>query len=334
MSDGGIRVMVAEPSASIFGPAIREAHQGVEIVAVTKEGTLVLADGTPIDAQDSKIEVAWGTTDLFYEKAQRETFFGLVGSLESMRWFQSPSAGFDMSIFTDIIKSPVTYTRSDIHSVPIAEYIMRAALDHRQQAQRWRDAQAEGRWDHHEWDEVCGTTWVIIGLGSIGSEVAIRARAFGARVIGVRRRSRSDEPVDEMVTPDELHRVLPGADVIALCAPANTSTQHLVDDNFLAHVKPSALLVNIARGSLVDTAAVVRALDTNRLGEAVLDVLENEPLGSDDPLWSHPKVILTPHNSAFSSARLRRQAELFEDNLGRYLRGEPLENLVTRADLD
>lgn len=334
MSTGGLRVMVPEPSATIYEPMVHAVDPDVVIVAVRQDGTLALADGTTIEAEGSKIEVAWGTTDFFYQQTQREAFLEVINTLDSVRWFQSPSAGFDMGFFADIIRSPVLYTRSDVHSVPIAEYIVRAALDHRQQAWRWREAQRERRWDHHEWDEVCGTTWVIVGLGSIGGEVALRAQALGARVIGVRRRPMPDGPVERMVTPDQLASVLPEADIVALCAPANPSTHRLVDEAFLAAMKPTALLVNIARGSLVDHDALLRALDAGQLGAAVLDVMDPEPPPPDSRLWDHPKITLSAHNSGFSSSRSYRQAELFCANLGRYLRGEPLRNVVSPADLD
>ena len=153
-------------------------------------------------------------------------------------------------------------------------------------------------------------------------------------MVGARRHLRGDEPVAEVVTPDRLAEVLPRAEVVVLCAPANASTRHLVDEAFLENMKPGALLVNIGRGSVVDEAALLRALDNGPLGAAILDVFETEPLPTASPLWAHPKVAVTPHNSAIASALSRRQEDLFVENLSRFVGGEPLRGVVTVDDLD
>jgi phosphoglycerate dehydrogenase-like enzyme len=329
-----VRVLLTEGAARVFGPRLVADHPGIELVAMGREGVLSAGDGTPIDRTASGIEVAWATTDLYHQDRELvRPFFGLVRRCETLRWFQSAAAGYDAPIFAELIKKGVLFTKSDVHSIPIAEYVLRAALDHFQEPQRWVAAQAQRQWEGHEFRELWGSTWVIVGFGSIGAEVAQRVRAFGARAVGVRRRPTGHEPADEMVTPTELLEVLPGADVVALCAPANPTTEHLVDRRFLAAMKPSALLINIGRGSVVDERALVAALDAGELAAAVLDVFETEPLPPDSPLWSHPKVTVTPHDSANSNRRVLRQFELFTDNLGRFRRSEPLRNVVTVDDL-
>jgi len=335
LSTTALRVLVTEPAARTFGRAIVSIHPSVELVTMCADGTLVLGDSSPIGREEAGIEVAWATSDLYDEdRAMLRPFFGLVRRLDTLRWFQSSAAGFEAPVFGELIRKGILFTKSDVHSVPIAEYVLRAALDHFQAPQRWAAARSEKRWETHEFDEVFGSTWVVVGLGSIGAEVAARARALGAHVIGVRRRPPSDEPVDEMVTPEDLPAVLPRATVVVLCAPANPSTEHLVDDVFLGAMNEQALLVNIGRGSIVDEVALVRALDNGQIAAAVLDVFQTEPLPSDSPLWTHPKVTVTPHASVISRARTSRQAELFGDNLSRYIRGDPLRQLVTEADLD
>ncbi len=329
-----MRILLTAGAARAFGPRLLAAHRGVELVTMGPGGTLSLGAGTPVERDASGVEVAWATTDLYREdRAVVRPFFGLVRRCETLRWFQSAAAGFDAPIFAELIKKGVIFTKSDVHAVPIAEYVLRAALDHCQDAKAWSVAQAARRWETHEFSEVFESTWVVVGLGSIGAAVATRARALGAHVIGVRRSAAAGGPVDEMVTPAELPAVLPRADIVALCAPANSSTEHLVDEGFLAAMQPGALLVNIGRGSVVDENALVAALDADELGAAVLDVFETEPLPEDSPLWAHPKVTVTPHDSANSARRVRRQFELFSDNLARYEQGEPLRNVVREADL-
>ena len=170
---------------------------------------------------------------------------------------------------------------------------------------------------------------MIIGLGGIGTEVARRARAFGARVIASRRSPSADAPTDLTVTPDRVLDTVGQADVIVLAAPATAATADLVDAGFLARVKPGCLLVNVARGSLVDEDALLAALDDGRVGVAVLDVFRTEPLPAGHPFWTHPSVRITPHNAAGGRGRLGRQAELFAANLDRFLSGAPLLNDVT-----
>jgi phosphoglycerate dehydrogenase-like enzyme len=164
----------------------------------------------------------------------------------------------------------------------------------------------------------------VIGLGAIGSAVAERARAFGCTVIGVRRNPAGTEPVDEMIAPDRLTAALPRADVVVLTLPATEQTRNLVDDDFLGAMRADAVLVNVARGSVVDEAALLRALDAGRPDFAVLDVVGEEPLPPDSPLWSHSKIVITPHTSSGGHGRFARGADLFAENLRRYRAGEPL----------
>jgi phosphoglycerate dehydrogenase-like enzyme len=149
-------------------------------------------------------------------------------------------------------------------------------------------------------------------------------RAFDARVIGVRRNPSGDEPVDHMITPAEMLAVLPEADVVVLAAPATDETQHLVDARFLGAMRERALLVNVARGALVDERALIAALDSGRPAHAVLDVTEVEPLPPASPLWSHPNVTVTPHTSGGGTGRYRRAADVFAANLRRYTSGGQL----------
>jgi phosphoglycerate dehydrogenase-like enzyme len=296
------------------------------------DGGSATIDGTPIDLRQATPEVAWMTSDLIQGGPSRQ-FFGLVTRSESLRWLQSSAAGFDHPVFGELVRRGLRLTPSHIAGPPIADYVLRAALDHLQHAVAWRDAAAERRWDPHEFVEMASTHWLVIGLGTIGAEIAVRARACGARVTGVRRSPAGDEPVDTMIALDRLDEVLSSADVIVLATPSSPTTDGLVDERFLSLTKPSALLVNIGRGALVDERALLAALDADRLAKAVLDVTVTEPLPADDPLWSHPKVDITPHSSALGDGRHRRAAEVFADNLRRYVKGEPLLHEVTADDL-
>ena len=144
-------------------------------------------DGS-LAADASDIEVAAAAFDLFdaYEGALRP-FFGMVMRSATLRWFSVPNAGLDSPVFTAVLERGVRLTNAHVTDIPISEFVLRSVLDHFQQAERWRDAQRRRAWDRHQFREVAGTTWLIVGLGTIGQAVAVRARAFGARVIGCRR---------------------------------------------------------------------------------------------------------------------------------------------------
>ena len=290
-------------------------------------------EAAPIRAEEAAPTVAWITSDLFDRGAPIRPFFGLVRRASSLAWVQSSSAGVDSPFFAELVGRGVRLTNSHIYGGPIAEYVLWAVLDHYQGAGEWRAAQIDRQWRLHDFREVEGTTWLVIGYGDIGRAVGVRARAFGAKVIGVRRRPAGDEPADRMVTGDQVPEVLAEADVVVLAAPATPETTGMVDDAFLTAMRPGSVLVNIARGSLVDEEALLAGLDRGIPEAALLDVFGQEPLPPAHPFWSHPRVRVTPHNSGVSSGRFERAAAVFTANLERWQAGAPLEGEVTPADL-
>jgi len=302
---------------------------GLEWLTLQPDGTLQDGSGSPVEWEDARPEVAWGTSDLFRAGAPIAAFFGGLTRLDSLRWFQSPAAGFDSPVFAQLATRGVRITNAHVNSLPIAEFVLRSVLDEFQQAGEWRRLAGRREWAIHDWREVSGTTWLVVGLGGIGSAVAVRARAFGATVIGCRRSPSPDDPTDRTVTPDQLPAVVGEADVVVLAAPATPDTDGLVDADLLARMREGSVLVNVARGSLVDEDALLAALDRGVPAAAVLDVFRTEPLPADHPFWTHPSVRITPHNSAGGVGRLERQAELFAGNLARYRAGEPLVHDVT-----
>jgi len=327
-----VDVLLTEVAFARDGERLAAAAPEVGWLRMDGEGTL-RRDGTGVPREEAAPEVAWGTGDLF-DGGPMRPFLGLVGRAPSVRWFASPAAGFDHPFFGDLVRKGIRVTTSHASSPSIAEYVLRAVLDAFQGADQWRRAQAERVWRTHDRQrEVAGSTWLVIGLGAIGTEVARRARALGATVIGVRRSPTGEEPVDEVRTPDGLAEVLPRAHAVVLCAPATPATHHIVDAGFLAAMRPRSVLVNVARGDLVDEAALLAALETGAPGTAVLDVVTTEPLPPESPLWTHPNVVLTPHSSGRGLGRFDRAVDEFLDNLSRYRRGEPLMSELTVADL-
>jgi phosphoglycerate dehydrogenase-like enzyme len=233
----------------------------------------------------------------------------------------------DHPVFGEIVARGTRLTTTHVQSVAIAEFVLGSVLDHFHDAPAWWAGRGQHSWGPRPFREVYGTTWLIIGVGAIGTDIARRASPFGVRLIDMRRHPTGREPVDETVAPGDLDAA--GlADVVVLAAPATAETRHLVDERLLNATKPGALLVNVARGSLVDEAALVAALDRGQLGGAVLDVTEREPLPPDDPLWAHPRVLVTPHTSAHGDGMQARAGDVFIANLARFMAGEPLEHEV------
>ena len=189
----------------------------------------------------------------------------------------------------------------------------------------------------HEWsplrgaalpDDLRGQTVVIIGVGAIGKIFAGYARAFGLRVIGVRRSPRApDDPVDEMYPPSKLLEVLPRADWLVLACPLTSETRNLINAEAFRHMRKGARLINIARGHIVDEAALIDAIRSGRLGGAALDSHQQEPLPANSPLWDLPNVVISPKNATASTGNEKRYADMFIANFGHWVRGEPMFNV-------
>jgi phosphoglycerate dehydrogenase-like enzyme len=168
----------------------------------------------------------------------------------------------------------------------------------------------------------------IVGFGGIGRAVARLAKAFGMRVVGSKRTRVEDPALDLLYSPEQLGALLAESDFVVLAAPESEHTRGMIGAAALEQMKPKALLINVARGGLVDEEALADALRRKRIGGAVLDVTATEPLPETSPLWDLPNCVITPHDSAFSPLSLERTLELFLDNLSRFRRGEPLLNEV------
>ena len=313
--NGAARVLVSGIAWERFAGILRPAAPGLEWCVLHDDGTV--ANG------GAHAEIAWLSNDVFYSGAL-PVFVDVLRDDANLAWVQSAGAGVDSPLFRSLLDRGIRLTTTHATSIPIAEYVVGMVLRRYQRPELWGEAASQREWRHTDFPEVWGTTWLIVGVGHIGREIAIRARTFGAHVIGVRRAPRGDEPVDRMIAPADVLDVLPDVDVVVLAAPATDETQHLVDAQFLAAMRERALLINVARGSLVDEEALIAALDGGRPAHAVLDVTEVEPLPPASPLWAHPNVTITPHTSGGGDGRFLRAAEVFAANLGRFVRGEPL----------
>ena len=238
-----MQVLLTETAGRLLDERADRVDPAVEQVRMNREGRLTV-DGRQVDAGSVRPEVAFATGDMFF-RGGAAPWFELLLSLESLRWFQSPAAGY-IALYDRLFERGVRVTGAHVNAIPIAEYVIQAVLAHFQRAQEWAAARTAHEWRPHEFREVYGTTWLVIGVGSIGSAVAERARALGARVLGHRRRPTGHEPVDEMLPREALLDELPRCDVVVLAAPATPETTGFVDDRLLAAMAPDSVLVNVA----------------------------------------------------------------------------------------
>jgi len=251
-----------------------------------------------------------------------------------LRWVQVIGAGIDHLDGAVIPDDVVITNAAGVAAAPIAEFAIGRLLAVWKRLPELDAAQAEHQWSSKFGRTVQGLTLGVIGLGAIGSAVAVRARAFGMTVIGTRRsyKEGQDHPaVDELRGTADLHDVLARCDAVVVSAPGTPDTENLFDEKAFAAMQPGALFCNVGRGSLVDEAALIAALESGHLGAAILDVTREEPLPADDPLWSAPNIFISPHCSAAQDRYTETLLALFADNLDRYTRSEPLRNVVDRA---
>ena len=234
----------------------------------------------------------------------------------NLHYIQLTSAGFDR-VPMDYVQSHGIGIRNarGVYSIPMAEFALSGVLQLYKQSRFFADNQKQHRWEKHRGlTELSGKTVCIVGCGSVGTECAKRFKAFGCDIIGVDLFVREDESYREMLPLAQLDAALQSADIVVLTLPLTEETKHLMNAERFAQMKQGSVLVNIARGAVVDTDALTAALSA-KLSGAVLDVFEEEPLAEDSPLWDMENVILTPHNSFVSDGNGARLDLLIVENL-------------------
>jgi D-2-hydroxyacid dehydrogenase (NADP+) len=314
-------------------------HHRVTAWAISEQHVAILRSRFPhitfLHATDREADLAMAS--------QADVAFTLALSKEAvarathLRWLHGSGHAISHFPLADLAARGIVVTNSrGVQAVPIAEHVMGSLLALARRLPLTLRMQQEHAWRPNELrDEgapwlLSGTTIGIIGVGTLGEAVAVRAKAFGMNVIGMRRDPTRGRPpgVDEVVGPADLDRLLRAADIVVLAAPSTGETDRLLDASAIALMKPTAIVVNVARGQLLDEDALAAALAAGKLGGAVLDVFATEPLAPQSPLWDLPNVILTPHSSGFRQGHFDAVIDLFSENLRRYERGEPLLNRV------
>jgi phosphoglycerate dehydrogenase-like enzyme len=322
----GFRRRIAE-----VDPRIRVFYAAEQVAAETKRPR------GPIDrAPDEGAEV-----DLDSLLREAEVLYGLYfpGNIleraPRLRWVQTSSAGVDTLIVTKLWQSEVILTNmSGIHAVPAREHVLGIILMFMKNAPLLFAHQKNRIWKQQLPDQLCGKTLGVVGLGRIGEGIARAAKAFEMRVVATRRHATEHEPspVADVIYPaDKLAEMLGESDFVVVAAALTEETRKLIGERELRAMKPTAYLINIARGSIIDERSLTRALQEGWIAGAGLDVFENEPLPEDSELWTLPNVIITPHVSGIMPDYNARAMEVFCENLRRYLAGQPLLNVIDRA---
>ncbi|MCY0898846.1 MAG: D-2-hydroxyacid dehydrogenase [Firmicutes bacterium] len=254
----------------------------------------------------------------------------LVDRLPQLRWIHSLSAGVDTVPFARLRDRNILLSNSrGMHGRPIGEQIMGTLIAYTRGLHVFWQNQRDRRWDrHYPIDELTGKTLLIVGAGSIGQELARKAKAFDMMVIGVKMQKTSLRHFDVVYGMDELAEALPQADFVVILTPLTRQTYHFISAPQFAVMKSSAILLNYARGPVVDEDALVEALRTHQIRGAALDVFDEEPLPLDHPLWTLDGVLITPHTGGWSPHLDKRMVELFLANWTAYQRGETLPTAV------
>ena len=307
---------------------IRAAAPGARIVTLSREG---LTD-EPVDDVEVLLR-GWLSSDAFDR---------LLARAPRLNYVHSASAGVERALTPAALERGLVITNArGVFSRPIAEYVLMMILAVSRRLPGLLELQRERTWQPLEGVELRDVTVGIVGLGSIGRAVGALATAFGCRVVAVRRRSEqgataglTETPsfgevmLERVGGPETLPQLLAESDFVVLAAPLTPETEDMIDAAALAAMKPTAWLVNVARGRLIDERALLNALRDGTIGGAILDTFRDEPLAPSSPFYDLPNVIVTPHTSWSSGRVLDRSVELFCDNLRRYAAGEPLLNVV------
>ncbi len=305
----------------VYHPDPGEARAYADLIRLPSRAFRVHVASTPAEAAGpgagAEIFYCWGPPRPLLAGAKR------------LRWIQCMGAGVERLLVPELPPAVRVTRAAGIFGPWMAEYTIGWCLWVTQKMDRFRASQRQRRWEPVDPVPLRGQTLCVVGLGDIGGSIAKAARALGMRVIGVTRSGRSSRDALRVYRTTALRAALARADFVVLTLPLSDETRGLLGRAELAAMKPAAWLLNLARGPIVDEAALVDALRARRIGGAVLDVFDTEPLPAEHPLWGLDNVVVTPHISGPSTPR--EIGPIFNDNLRRYAANRPLRHTVDRA---
>ena len=272
-------------------------------------------------------------TAILYWSGSRDDLREAFLKCERLRWMHLRFAGVDALLFPELVVSEVVVTNGrGVYSATLGEFALAAILYFAKDIPRLRRNQAAQAWAPFPMERVEGQTLGIVGYGDIGRAVAARARALGIRVLAMKRHApeATDPVVERYYSPAELHAMLAASDYVVVAAPLTAETRHMMGEAEFAAMKPSAVLINVGRGPVVDTDALVRALTRKQIKGAGLDVVDPEPLSAGHPLWAMENVLLSPHSADQVVGWKADAMQFFLEQYARFAKSEPLLNVVNK----
>ncbi len=315
----------------------------MKLLLAAIEGEAYFDTVEALASPDLQVVRAMTPDDLAREIVDADIVYGFISpaifaQAKQLKWVQSPGAGVDwVTRVPDLVASDVIVTNTrGAHAPSIAEHVFALTLAMTRRLHRsirWQDEKFWGRVEAYRNSyEIKDSTMGIVGFGQIGRAIAKRAHAFEMNVLALDLFPGDPGPhVKEVWPTDRLYDLLSASDVVVIAVPYTTETHHLIDAAAFAAMRPGAYLVAISRGGIVEETALVEALQSGRLAGAGIDVAEHEPPAPDDPLWTAPNLLLTPHQAGASAQKERRCVDIFRDNVIRFTNGEPLNNVIDKV---
>lgn len=310
-------LLLHEAIAAAYAPAARAVSPGIEVLVLPESGVL------PPGSDRTRIYHRW------WEGGEEHALSLLLEAAPALDWVHTPSAGVDQLPLDQLARRGIALTNArGIHSVPLAESAMAFLLARAKKCREHLNNQRRKRFEVLRLDELLGRDLLLYGYGSVGREIAARARGFGMRIAAVRRTGGREKDLSRVFGPGELVAAVASADAVVIAAPLTERTRGAFDREVFAAMKEGCHLINLSRGEITVERDLVAGLRKGRPAFASLDVFEEEPLAPSSPLWELDNVAVTPHDSWRSPHTRARNLGLFLDNLRRYLSGRPLANLV------
>ncbi|MCE5284379.1 MAG: D-2-hydroxyacid dehydrogenase [Pelosinus sp.] len=309
-----LKIVALNSLADRHKETITKAYSGCSIITCKE-------DELSAHIKDADILVCWGSSDI------RAAF----PSAAKLQWIQTLSAGVEGLLFPELVASDIILTNAKgIHGIPISEHVFAMILTFTRGLHLLLRQQAEKRWKRVPTEEIYDKTMGIIGLGSIGREIAKKAKGLGMQVMATKQEMTKELFVDKLYHADELLTMLPECDFVVAALPLLPSTKNLIMLKHFTAMKSTAYFINIARGGIVNEPDLITALQEGFIKGAGLDVFAEEPLAEASPLWNMPNVIITPHIAGLSPSYLDRAISVFASNLTRFVNQTAMFNVVDK----
>ena len=329
MTGKAVNILASHP----YGPSwSAESLEQVKTVSprikLTDISELILAEDAGDTEAKEQLDELLRVGEIYYGMAAPKD---LIARAPGLKWIQTPLAGVDFFLKPDIINSPVTLTNARFHGTQIRELVFNLMLMLARQSYRHFQDQQQKKWQPVTPVLLNGKTMGILGMGNIGQAVAKLSKAFDMKVLVMRARANIPyKYADETYGPEGLPTILARADFLAIILPLTPETREIIGEKELRMMKPTAFLINVARGGVIDEKALIKVLKENRIAGAGLDVFAIEPLPETSELWDLPNVIISPHNAGIRSDYYEIATAQFCKNLKRYLSGKELLNIVDK----